>query len=199
MADYSLTEETRKHRLEEFNRMLPLLRKTLKYRKQMLKEKQKLKTYDEYKKELERAIETANNLVDNELFCSSETQVEIIQEKIKQLEDDWKKTKEFISVFESSVDELENKVYYYENFIYKTLEALADNEPILNEKEVDSKDIKEYAYLIVILEHDIFNSWFHRKSLLTPRSLDYFKEIILNDEEFSAEDTEAIIRFLKLI
>ena len=200
MSNYLLTDETRRHRLAEFNRILPLLRENLKYVKQLLKEKQRLKTYEQHKEKLEDVIQTADKLANNKLFSFDSTQSESFQERAKELEDELKKTEEFVFVFESSIDDLENKVLYYENFIYNTLRILSDDiEPILNEEEINSKDIKEYCYLIFVLETKEFHSWFHRKSLLTVQYREYIKKIMLNDEELAKEDIEQIVRLLKMI
>ncbi len=200
MSNYLLTDETRRHRLAEFNRILPLLRENLKYVKQLLKEKQRLKTYEQHKEKLEDVIQTADKLANNKLFSFDSTQSESFQERAKELEDELKKTEEFVFVFESSIDDLENKVLYYENFIYNTLRVLSDDiEPILNEEEINSKDIKEYCYLIFVLETKEFHSWFHRKSLLTVQYREYIKKIMLNDEELAKEDIEQIVRLLKMI
>lgn len=183
MSDYLLTEETRRHRLEEFNRMLPLVKATLDNWKQLLKERKRLRTYEKHEEEFQSAIETAEELIANEVFSSNETQVEMLKERIKELEDKMGKTTEFLIVFDASVEELENNVHYYEKYLINIMSSIVyDNEPILDKKDIDTKYIREYFYLMFVLK-DYCDNIFGKEVILTQEAANYLRDFIREQRE----------------
>lgn len=176
MADYVLTEETREHRLETFKKMLPLVKSTVDDLKQLIKEQTRLGKYERKEEELTSTIETIKSLVQSGVFSFEKSEDEIIQKRIRELEDELERTKEFIQVLEQSVDELENRVSYYKLYFQKVVSLVYDtNEPILDEKDIECEYFREYVYLIFVLPgngRDV-----RKEALLTEQAIEKMEKI----------------------
>lgn len=175
MSDYLLTEETRRHLTGEIKRMLPLVKVTLDDWKQLIKEEKKLSTYETHKNEVTSNIETIKCLVQNGVFSTNKSEDEMIQKRIKELEDELKRTEEFISVFEESTYELENKVMYYKAY-FESIITLVNNprEAILDKEDVDTNYFREYCYLIYV----IGGSRLEKGELLTDQAIEQIEDVL---------------------
>lgn len=182
MADYVLIGESRKHLTGEIKRMLPLVKVTLDDWKQLIKEKKKLSTCQTHKDEVTSNIETIKCLVQNGVFSTNKSEDEMIQKRIKELEDELKRTEEFISVFEESTYELENKVMYYKAY-FESIITLVNNprEAILDKEDVDTNYFREYCYLIYVLEM-IGGSRLEKGELLTTQAIKLIEDVLKNED-----------------
>lgn len=173
MVDYLLTEETRKHLTGEIKRMLPLVKVTLDDWKQLLKDNKRLSTYETHKNEVTSNVETIKFLVQNGVFPTNKSEDEMIQKRIKELEDELKRTEEFISVLEESTDELENKVMYYKSY-FQSIIALAydTKKPILDKEDVDNNYFREYCYLI------FGGPRLKKEELLTDQAIEQIEDVL---------------------
>ena len=185
MANYVLTEETRKHRLELFKKMLPLLKSTLDDWKQLFKERERLEDYKEHLKETTSTIETMKGFIQSGVFSSNKEEEEILQKRITVLEDESERLKEFISVREKSTYELENKIVYYQKY-FQGIAGLIINcsEPILDEKDVDTKYFREYCYLIFVLEVNDYRRSVKKEELLTEQAIKKIEQFLKNTLDF---------------